>query len=246
MEELDLHTTDPEHDIKPMPLVRTAVLVSLIAAVLITLLFGWLAEEVMEGPARGLDLAIRNWMRGHATPARTKAAFVFSFIGDEVLMGAFILSLAVFLFLRWRRAAGWLAVSMGGALVLDLAFKFGFHRPRPQPFFGPMPHTYSFPSGHALFALCFFGVMAGLLADRTRSRPLKALLWSVAATLIAAIGLSRIYLGVHYPSDVLAGYLTAAWWVTGIVVLDHLRIRRKAGNSMQSKTGGSHTSLPPV
>ncbi|HLY91696.1 MAG TPA: phosphatase PAP2 family protein, partial [Candidatus Angelobacter sp.] len=90
-------------------------------------------------------------------------------------------------------------------------------------FFGSLPNSYSFPSGHALTSLCFYGVMAGLLSARIKSLPWRIVMWTLAVLLIVSIGLSRIYLGVHYPSDVLAGYLAATLWVTGIIVLDHVR-----------------------
>jgi undecaprenyl-diphosphatase len=114
---------------------------------------------------------------------------------------------------------------MAGALVLDISLKHAFHRQRPTPFFGPLPHTYSFPSGHAMFSVCFYGVLAGLVADRTNSRVIKICIWLLAVVLIAAIGLSRIYLGVHYPTDVLGGYL-AAVWVSSTIAFDHLRAKR--------------------
>ncbi|MBZ5524068.1 MAG: phosphatase PAP2 family protein [Acidobacteriia bacterium] len=237
MEELDLHISDPERDPQPVALVRVAAVAGLAVVVLGMILLGWLTEEVMEAGPRGVDLSFRNWLHQFASPGRTRAAFFFSLIGDRVLVALFVVSLIAFLLLRWRRAAGWLAVTMGGALALDLALKFGFHRPRPQPFFGTMPHTYSFPSGHALFALCFFGVLAGLLADRINNRGLQAAIWAVAAALIGAIGLSRIYLGVHYPSDVIAGYLTAAVWVSTILVLDHVRVVRNSRKLLKRKTG---------
>src|SRR5260370_36869525 len=105
---------------------------------------------------------------------------------------------------------------MGGALVLDLALKYAFHRPRPVPFFGAAPHSWSFPSGHSLFSFCIYGVLAGLFIARVKSWPLKIAIWCAAAALIGMIGLSRIYLGVHYPSDVLAGYLAWAGWVHAV------------------------------
>lgn len=235
-EELDFHITDPEQDAKPAALGRVAV-ASLSVVVLGVVLLGWLTREITEAGPRGFDLQFRNWLHQFPSPGRTRAAFFFSFLGDRVLTVAFFVSVAAFLLLRWRRAAIWLCVTMGGALALDLALKFGFHRPRPEPFFGTMPHTYSFPSGHALFAFCFFGVLAGLLADRVDSRAIQAAIWSLAVTVIAAIGLSRIYLGVHYPSDVLAGYLTAAVWVSTIIVLDHVRVVRKSRKAVKRKTG---------
>jgi undecaprenyl-diphosphatase len=111
---------------------------------------------------------------------------------------------------------------------LDQILKLCFHRPRPEAFFGlAIPATYSFPSGHALTATCFYGVLAGLLAARTRPLAGKAGLWALAATLAALIGLSRVYLGVHYPSDVLAGYAAAVVWMAAVRVGYGLRRRRR-------------------
>ena len=139
-----------------------------------------------------------------------------------------ILAAAVILFIvkKWYRGLGWLAVTMVGATVLDLALKYGFHRTRPVPFFGALPHTYSFPSGHALYSFCFYGVMAGLINARVRSHWLRIAVWSIAVAMVASIGLSRIYLGVHYPSDVVAGYLAGAIWVSTMITIDRLRKTR--------------------
>jgi undecaprenyl-diphosphatase len=116
---------------------------------------------------------------------------------------------------------------MTGSLVLDLALKYIYHRTRPTAYFGMAPHSYSFPSGHALCSFCFYGVLAGLLSARIKSLALRIVIWCSAATLVIAIGLSRIYLGVHYPSDVVAGYLAATVWVGTVIVLDHVHRVRK-------------------
>jgi len=76
-------------------------------------------------------------------------------------------------------------------------------------------------------SFCFYGVLAGLLSARTKPLGWRILIWFTAAALVIAIGLSRIYLGVHYPSDVVAGYLAATVWVGTIIVLDHIRKVRK-------------------
>ena len=73
-EELDFHSPDPEHDLKPVGLLSAAVVVSLCSAVLGLVLLGWLAEEVLSGPARGMDLTFRNWLHQHVTAGRTRAA----------------------------------------------------------------------------------------------------------------------------------------------------------------------------
>ena len=93
--------------------------------------------------------------------------------------------------------------------------KLGFHRARPAPFFGiPAPNSYSYPSGHALFAVCFFGTLAWILAARRASRLARGALWGGAIVIAWLIGYSRIYLGVHYPTDVIAGYASALVWLT--------------------------------
>ena len=153
--------------------------------------------------------------------------FAATWMGSVGLAICAILAFALFRHFLWRRAAIWLLVTLAGATVLSLALKSAFHRPRPTPFFGAVPHTYSFPSGHSMFSFCFYGVLAGLLTARIESRPLRILIWIVAAALVLSIGLSRIYLGVHYPSDVLAGYLAGAIWVSTMLALDRLRTRHK-------------------
>lgn len=212
---------------KPIFLLETVTLSSLVVAVLSLFLFAWIAERVSQDRTMHFDLAVRERVHEYASPGLTKVMVDISFIGGNGLVISAVLCFFLFLFLRWRRAAMWLLVSFAGALILDLALKYAFLRPRPVPFFGALPTTPSFPSGHSLFSFCFYGVLAGLLAGRVQSLPLRILIWAGAGLLVAAIGLSRIYLGVHYPSDVIAGYLTAALWVSTMVTLDRLRKHRK-------------------
>jgi membrane-associated phospholipid phosphatase len=218
---------EPETAAKPTFLIETATLLSLTIAVLSLFLFGWIAESVSHERTKTFDLVIRTRVHELASSGMTRSMIAISYLGgDGLIIGVFV-GLAVFLSLRWRRAALWLVITMLGALVLDLSLKYAFHRVRPNPFFGPLPHTYSFPSGHALFSFCFYGVLAGLLADRVRNLRLRILIWTIAAVLVAAIGLSRIYLGVHYPSDVIAGYLTATLWVSTMIAVDRVKNQRK-------------------
>lgn len=216
-----------ERQPKPLAFLGVAVLLSLVLAVGGLFLLAWIAEEVMEDHTRRFDSAIRDWVHQFSSPSMTTIAQVASWLGEYGVAIAFVLALVLFLVFGWRRAALWLTITQAGALVLNVSLKYAFHRARPTPFFGPVPHTYSFPSGHALFSFCFYGVLAGLLADRIQSRLIETVIWTATAVLVAAIGLSRIYLGVHYPTDVVAGYLMAAIWVSSMIAFDRLRLRRK-------------------
>jgi undecaprenyl-diphosphatase len=218
---------EAERTRKPLAVLGLAIPLSLLVAAAALFLFAWIAEEVLKQHTLRFDNAVRTWIHAHSSPALTTAAKAASFIGADVLGVALVIALIAFAFLRWIRAAIWLTITMAGALVLDISLKHAFHRIRPVPFFVALPHTYSFPSGHALFSFCFYGVLAGLLADRTRSRTARICLRLAAAVLIATIGLSRIYLGVHYPTDVLGGYLAAAVWVSSMIAFDQLRFKRK-------------------
>jgi undecaprenyl-diphosphatase len=226
MPETSPQIAGPEAAPKPAPLFGTAILACLGAAVLALFLFAWLGNEMLEGDTRHFDQIVRVWVHRYASPGMTSAMTAISLLGYNLLIVELVIALAVFAKLRWWRAAVWLTVAMTGSLVLDLALKYIYHRTRPTAYFGIAPHSYSFPSGHALCSFCFYGVLAGLLSARTKPLIWKLLIWITAATLVIAIGLSRIYLGVHYPSDVVAGYLAATVWVGTIIVLDHVRTAR--------------------
>jgi len=218
---------EPERAPKPIRLIETVLPLSLIGAILFLFLFSWLAHEVFEGATVRFDSAIRGWVHQFASLDLTQAMFAISWMGARGLLLLFLISIVSFLFFRWRRAALWLFLSVAGADVLILTLKYTFHRQRPAAFVGVDPTSYSFPSGHSLASFCFYLVLAGLLSSRVRSSGLRIAVWIVAALLVAAIGLSRIYLGMHYPSDVIGGYLAAAVWVTTLLAADHMRGRRR-------------------
>lgn len=223
----DHQLAGPERAPQATPVLVEGPLVSLIIAVLAIFLFAWLAENVAAQHTVAFDSSVRAAVHAWSSPALTRLMFAVSFLGSGGLIASAVLAFALFQHFQWRRAAVWLVVTLAGAVVLDLMLKLAFHRARPVPFFGPVPSTYSFPSGHSLFSFCFYGVLAGLLAGRVRSVPARVLIWLTAALLVASIGLSRIYLGVHYPSDVIAGYLAGTIWAASMVALDRWRRRRK-------------------
>src|SRR5579871_138771 len=205
MNDKELSLLEPEHLSKPSLEMEATAVISLIAAVLSLFLFGWIAKEMRAGDTLSFDLAVRGWVHGFASPTLTSLMIGISNMGFGILIVEAVVAFAVFMFVRWHRAAIWLSVALVGGLALNLALKFAFQRPRPDPFFGKAPSSYSFPSGHALCSFCFYAVLAGLIAPRIRSHVLRVLVWMVAAILIFAIGFSRVYLGVHYPSDVIGG-----------------------------------------
>ena len=196
------------------------LLAALLLAAAALFFFGWLAEEVLEGDAKRFDDLVRTAVHSFASPALTRVMQGLSLLGSVASVAVLTL-LAAFLFFYFHlhRAATFLVVIMVGAAILDLSLKHAFHRTRPIPYFGMAPASYSFPSGHALGSLCFYSALAIILSARA-SHTIRIVIWTMATLLIAGIGLSRIYLGVHYPSDVLAGYSAAIFWVGTVFVID--------------------------
>jgi undecaprenyl-diphosphatase len=198
-----------------------------VAAPLAVALFAWLAVRVAADTPIWFDAGIRDFIHSHATPALTSLMRFVTALGEQgPLVVLTAIAVAALLAARWRRAAGSFVVTMVGAFWLDMELKLLFHRPRPITFFEtPEPASYSFPSGHALFSICFWGVLAAVVTARVRSLAARIAIWAVAGAAMSLLGLSRIYLGVHYPSDVLAGYAAALVWVAAVAWVDRLLLR---------------------
>jgi undecaprenyl-diphosphatase len=204
------------------------ILLGLLGAISALIFFLWLSDEVFEGSTKVFDDNIRNAIHEIATPWLTQVMIVFSFIGSfEFLICLAIIIIIVFARLKWKRAIALFLVTMAGELILSLTLKEFFRRVRPAAFFDyPLPDSYSFPSGHALGAFCFFGVLAWLITARLQKREYQILVWTLAVLLIFFIGFSRIYLGVHFPSDVIAGYTSAFVWIFTVAFSDFWLKRR--------------------
>ena len=183
--------------------------------------FFGLADEVMEGDTLHLDERILLAMRVPGDPSQPIGpAWVeesfrdFTGLGGVGVLGLLTASTLGYLWLMgMRRAAIYLVVAIGGGLLVSLLLKAGFHRPRPDLVsYGSMVYTSSFPSGHSMLSAIVYltgGAMLALLHERWYVR-LYLLGCAGLATLL--VGISRVYLGVHWPTDVLAGWAGGAAW----------------------------------
>ena len=207
-----------------------AIMLALVLAVLALFLFGWLAEEVREHEAIRFDNEVRSGLHAVARPPLTSFLRAVSSLNGPAPMLVYTLAAAaLFLCTGHRTSATLMGVTMAGALCLDLVLKLAFHRERPAPYFGlPKPASFSFPSGHALVSLCFYGVAAYLAGAHIESPARRLLVRGAGVAMVLLVGLSRIYLGVHYPSDVLAGFAAGLVWLTAIVFAYRRMVRREA------------------
>jgi undecaprenyl-diphosphatase len=215
-------------------LMSVALLVGLLVAAAALMLFTWLGGEIREGEPLILDESVRSVVQQVASPHLTALMLGASrYGGPAVLVPAGLAMALAFLLKGWQRGALLVIVTLAGAGLLNGLLKFYFARARPDPFFDyPLPSSPSFPSGHALYAASVFGGLAALLSARLGNHLYRILVWTVAIGLAGLVGLSRAYLGVHYPSDVLAGFAVGVIWVTAVAIGDRLarhRRRRRFG-----------------
>jgi membrane-associated phospholipid phosphatase len=181
--------------------------------------FGAIAEELLEEDTE-TDERLAQWLHGRATEPFTDLFRGITWLGNvPILLAITLLAVAILWRRRERTDAVFVALAFVGGQVLSNAMKLGFRRERPF-FADPLAteSTYSFPSGHALVSLAVYGSIALVLAQRLPTRGKRILVLSTAAALIAAIGFSRLYLGVHFLSDVLAGYAAGTAWLALLYV----------------------------
>lgn len=188
------------------------VAVALGGAALLAVLTG----AVLNGRTAALDDALRVQVHG-CGPGFLPLMEVLTALGDPRVLS--VLSALLFVaFLRCGRtaAAAVLASAMGGAAALGLTLKLEVQRPRPVPFHGlPTPPMASFPSGHALSSACFFLAVAFTISPLVRPAR-RVALWAACSAMALGVGVSRVYLGVHWPSDVLGGWLAGVVWMSAV------------------------------
>lgn len=195
-------------------------LIGLVSAVILLALFAKLSEDVFTNEFSAFDNNVALWVHSFASSTLDALFNAFSILGGTVSIAA--LTIVAFGLLMWRgyKMAAWrLALAIIGGVVINEALKFLFHRARPELWAtrGEQVAGFSFPSGHAALSLCLFGMFIWL-GWRYLKRPWARVGWTVLMLfLIAMVGLSRIYLGAHYPSDVLAGYLSGTIWLIALL-----------------------------
>ena len=190
--------------------VRRYLLAAAVVAAFVLLL---LARWVLAGESMDFDSWIRETVHSWASPFLTKAMLGITMLGSEWVMlplgTVLVWRLAT---LRHRRQATLLAAGSLGAELVSYLLKLTFHRLRPPVFFGLAPaENYSFPSGHAFVGTVFYGLLAVILAEFYSRRRMEAI--ALAVLTVLPVGFSRVYLGYHYPTDVIGGWTCAAGWL---------------------------------
>lgn len=209
------------------------ILISFIVFVIGTNLFVELSEEVTGNSVENFDRSVTEYVTSFRSPGLTSFFIFITDMGDVYAYIAAMILVTIFLFVKLR---SWKFIfQLLGVLVLsalsNIALKKVFDRARPTEEHLVVIESLSYPSGHAMSAMAFYGFLIYLLYQIKMNNIVRVLLSVVFALLILFIGLSRIYLGVHFPSDVAGGFIAGLIWVAFCIVLfnviDLLRKRNR-------------------
>ena len=219
-----MNLADPKHLLRKtirLALSEIGATVALGVIALGVLLFGVIADETFEGETRGFDESILLALREPGDAANPIGPVWFEHavaditaLGGYVILTLLVVGVAIYLLANGKRGTALLVVgAVGSGTLLSEGLKLGFARPRPDL----VAHlaevqSASFPSGHAMVSAIAYLTLGVLLARAHERRRTKILVMTYAITLTLLIGLSRIYLGVHWPTDVLAGWALGAAW----------------------------------
>lgn len=184
----------------------------LVIAAIALVVFVAILEEVLEGDVNRLDsTAYYIFVVKLRRPWLTSIMEGFSALASPVVVLVMVIIVAAFA--PGRRPGLCMTINLACALAINQALKFIVQRPRPDGFRLVSEIGYSFPSGHSMISMAFFGLCAWMVWHYERDRVMKWFWCICFALAIALVGVSRIYLGVHYASDVLAGFCVSIAWI---------------------------------
>jgi membrane-associated phospholipid phosphatase len=185
----------------------------LIGYLLILSVVAWLCTEVWEKESFSLDRSVLLWIHQFANPQLDRVMQFITALGDPPMVITVFISTSAWLGMKRRYTNGirFLIICVGGILI-NQVMKLFFAKPRPELWTRLISETsFSFPSGHAVGSMVVYGFIGYILA---REFPIyQRCIYAIASTLIIAIGFSRLYLGVHYPTDIIAGYGVGILWL---------------------------------
>ncbi|OAB43851.1 phosphatase PAP2 family protein [Paenibacillus antarcticus] len=192
---------------------------TLMISIVCAISFGLIAVFVSNTKIKNFDNTMINLIQGLESPQLTTIMKLFTMIGNgfSIAIITFVVMFILYIFLGHRTELVFLVCVVIGSSLLNTLLKLIFKRARPDINRIAEAHGYSFPSGHSMAAFTLYGVIAFLLWKHVPTAVGRVTIIILSSLFITLIGVSRIYLGVHYPSDILGGYLMSACWLTGSI-----------------------------
>lgn len=220
----------------PAPVLLLETIVGMVLSIGSFLIFMKLRGETLEKDMVTFDNTIWHFFYSLRSPFLTKSMLAFSYLGGEIVLGAAIIITILLLLKKHTREAFLLSFLFTVSVIIDNVLKMIIQRPRPH--IAPLiaEHDYSFPSGHAMNSFVFYASLAYIFYQISRKKKASVTAIGALTLLILLIGVSRVYLGVHYATDVVAGYIVGFCWFVSVIVIEKtlivLKLFRKNGKGI--------------
>lgn len=224
-------------------LLSVEMLLVVVVFIVSLLSFAYLIRRVIVLQNTGFDEEVFSFLRNYVTETNSQLMLIVTFLGTHsFLIPANLCLIAYFLFIKKHR---WYSIKVPAIALSSLGLMFGlkhfFGRPRPDVPLLFRAEGLSFPSGHALFSITFYGLLIYIVYKNVENKLIRWMLISFLAVLIIVIGFSRVYLRVHYASDVIAGFCVGFMWLAfGIWFLNRMeRFSRREIDPMVKETSAT-------
>jgi undecaprenyl-diphosphatase len=205
-------------------LLFSEILLGIFLSILSFLFFTKIARNVLNDNYFNLDVIVSQLIYGFRDPFLTQVMKFVSFLGQDIVLIPFSVIFFMFLAKKYRHEAVLFLFAIITGFLINFAIKFFIARPRPSlsPLF--IESFHSFPSGHAMNSVIVYGIFAFFIFRFTRNKTLSSIAVTVCIVLVTLIGISRVYLGVHYPTDVIAGLIGGLWWIVTVLLAEKIII----------------------
>lgn len=205
---------------RPAHILFLEVVLGFILTLVSLVLFIKIRDEVLEKSLSNFDAIISQFLYGMRSPLLNKIMIYITYIGGRFFFIFAILAAILFTIRHHRREAVLFGFILTMTVLLNLFLKSVTARQRPQYFPLVTATDYSFPSGHSMNSMVFFATTSYFTYHFTKRKRVAVAVAGISVVLILLIGISRVYLGVHYPTDVLGGYALGFSWFVGVLLVE--------------------------
>ncbi|MEK7559365.1 MAG: phosphatase PAP2 family protein [Patescibacteria group bacterium] len=211
------------------------IIFSIILSLAALFIFLKIGTGVLEKEVFSIDVFLANFIYSFRSPQVTTIMMYLTFFGSPLFLFSLSVIGTLYVFTKRRKDALIYFVVLYSGVMLNLILKYTFQRPRPHYLPLISEDSFSFPSGHAMNSFVFYAALSYFILRETKSATTTIFVSVISVVIILCIGLSRIYLGVHYPSDIIAGYITGFLWFTSAILFEKTIIFERLYKRMKNE-----------
>lgn len=216
-------------------LLTLEIILSVVISILVLFIFLKLGDDVFHKELISVDNSWTSYIYSLRSPQMTPIMLLFTYLGSLLTLFIGSVIFVFYLYTRSKKDSLIFSAILYSGIILNLILKDFFHRIRPTLL--PLLHEdgYSFPSGHAMNSFVFYTAVAYFLLRITNNFKVSLIFSAISAVIILMVGVSRIYLGAHFPSDVIAGYCAGFFWLSCTILFEKTLIFRKLYKKSEEK-----------